>query len=89
MKRGCIGRAKAGNPWGGQVPFGYQVIREPHKAHWEVDPEEAAPVRQIFTLYLNGLSVRDIVRQLTHEGVPTRLDRGRRNGGSKVRVSGI
>jgi site-specific DNA recombinase len=31
MKRGCIGRAKSGNPWGGQVPLGYRVIREPPK----------------------------------------------------------
>lgn len=89
MKRGRIGRAKAGNPWGGQVPLGYRVIREPHKARWEVNPEEAAVVRRIFAMCLNGLSVRDIARQLTQEGVPTRLDRRPGNGGYKARASGI
>jgi site-specific DNA recombinase len=32
-------------------------------------------VRRIFDLYLNGLSMRRIVFQLTKEGVPTKLDR--------------
>jgi site-specific DNA recombinase len=45
MKRGSVGRANAGNTWGGQVPLGYRAIREPHKARWEVDPEEATIVR--------------------------------------------
>jgi site-specific DNA recombinase len=26
MHRGIIGRAKAGNPWGGQVPLGYRAV---------------------------------------------------------------
>jgi site-specific DNA recombinase len=89
MKRGCVGRAKAGHAWGGQVPLGYRAIREPHKARWEVDPEEAAVIRRIFARCLEGLSVRDIARQLTHDGVLTRLDRGRGNGGSKRCASGI
>jgi site-specific DNA recombinase len=65
MKRGRIGRATAGNPWGGQVPLGYRVSRELHKARWDIDPEEAALVRRMFALCLEGLSVRDIARQLT------------------------
>jgi site-specific DNA recombinase len=44
MQRGRRGRAKAGHTWGGQVPLGYRAIREPHKARWEVNPEEAAVV---------------------------------------------
>ena len=59
-ERGRLGRARAGHPWGGQVPLGYRVIREPHKARWEVDDEEAALVRRIFALCLSGQSVRDI-----------------------------
>lgn len=50
MQRGLMGRARAGNPGGGQVPLGYQAIREPHKARWEVDPEEAEGVRRIFAM---------------------------------------
>jgi site-specific DNA recombinase len=69
--RGRIGRAQAGNPWGGQVPLGYRVIREPHKARWEVDPEEDALVRRIFAMCLEGLSVLGIAWQLTTERMPS------------------
>jgi DNA invertase Pin-like site-specific DNA recombinase len=68
--RGRIGRAKAGHPWG-QVPFGYRAIREPHGGRWEVEPEEAAIVRRMFAMCLQGLSTREIARQLTMERVPT------------------
>jgi site-specific DNA recombinase len=78
-QRGRIGRAKAGHPWG-QVPFGYRAIREPHGGRWEIDPEEAAMVRRMFAMCLQGLSTRAIARQLTLERVPTKLDREPKGG---------
>jgi site-specific DNA recombinase len=78
-QRGRIGRAKAGHPWG-QVPFGYRAIREPHGGRWEVDLEQAAIVRRMFAMCLQGLSTREIARQLTMERVPTKLDREPKRG---------
>jgi site-specific DNA recombinase len=81
--RGRLGRAKAGHMWGGAVPLGYTAIREPHKARWEIDEDEAAVVRRIYGLCLQGgLSTRSIARILSEEGVPSCLDR-RRNSGYK------
>src|SRR5207249_1685522 len=81
--------AKAGHTWGGQVPLGYRAIREPHKARWEVDDEEAVVVRQIYALYLSGKSAREIARLLTDERIPTRLDRRQGDGGRKARAVGV
>ena len=78
-QRGRIGRAKAGHPWG-QVPFGYRALREPHGGRWEVDPEEAAIVRRMFAMCLQGLSTREMARQLTLERVPTKRDREPKRG---------
>jgi site-specific DNA recombinase len=80
--RGRVGRAKAGYPWG-QVPFGYRAVRAPHGGRWEVDPEEAAVVRRIFAMCLQGLPTREIARQLTLERVPSKLDRHPKGGKSK------
>jgi site-specific DNA recombinase len=78
-QRGRIGRAMAGHPWG-QVPFGYRAIREPHGGRWEIDPEEAAIVRRMFAMCLEGLSTREIARPLILERVPTKLDREPKGG---------
>ncbi len=71
-RRGSLGRAKAGNPWGGQVPLGYRAVREPHKARWEIVEEEAALVRRIFTMCLSGMSTYAIALQLSRARVLTR-----------------
>lgn len=88
-KRGALGRAKAGYPNGGQVPLGYVYIPEPHRGRWEIDDQEAALVRRIFQMCLEGQPVRAIARQLTAEGIPTRLDRRPSSGGRKRNGSGI
>jgi site-specific DNA recombinase len=87
--RGRIGRVKAGHPHGGHAPLGYQYVSEPHAGHWEIAPEEAALVRRIFTMCLNGMSTRAIARQLTRERVPTRLDRHPTSGGRKTLGPGL
>jgi site-specific DNA recombinase len=81
-RRGRLGRAKAGHPHGGRVPFDYRYVSEPHKGHYEVDEAEAEIVRRIFTMCLSGLTVRSIAKQLTLERVPTAMDRGPRGGGN-------
>jgi len=85
IRRGLTGRAQAGYPGGGQVPLGYTAIREPHKARWEVEPDEAALVRRIYALCLEGWSARRIAGQLSSERIPTRVDRHPQGGGSARR----
>jgi site-specific DNA recombinase len=70
-RRGMVGRIQAGHAWGTGVPLGYRYIPEPHGGRWEVDEDEAALVRRIFTLCLSGLSTRKIATQLTVERIPT------------------
>jgi site-specific DNA recombinase len=74
-KRGAVGRVQAGHPGGGNAPLGYRYIAEPHGGRWEIDPDEAALVRRIFTLSLEGQPVRGIARLLTAERIATPSDR--------------
>lgn len=82
--RGMVGRAKAGYPSGGTVPFGYQRILEKHKGGWEIVEEEAAIVRRIFDMCLQGMTTRGIAKQLTEERVPTKKDRQPKGGNPKT-----
>jgi site-specific DNA recombinase len=74
-RRGTVGRIQAGHPWGGRVPLGYRYVSEPHGGRYEVEEEEAALVRRIYAMCLDGLSLRAIARQLTADGLPTPLER--------------
>jgi site-specific DNA recombinase len=87
--RGMLGRAKAGSPWGGQPALGYRAIREPHKARWEIEEEEAALVRRIFAMCLSGMSTYGITEQLSRERVPTPRERGTSGGRSRRRTPGV
>jgi site-specific DNA recombinase len=89
VNRGMKGRATKGYPNGGQVPLGYRYIMKPHQGHWEIDADEVKLVRRIFAMCLAGVPVRAIARQLTAEGVPTRLDRRPRTGGRKRNGEGV
>jgi site-specific DNA recombinase len=81
--RGRQGRARAGHVPPGRQLLGHRYIKHADKgAHYEVDPEEAALVRHIFTLYLDhGLSQDAIAARLTRERVPTPGER--RPGGPR------
>lgn len=70
-RRGLLGRIRTGYPHGGGVPLGYRYISEPHKGRFEIDDEEAALVRRIFDLYLQGMNLRAIATQFICEGIPT------------------
>lgn len=51
-------------------PFGYK--KDPNdKEKWIVDEEAAATVKEIFDLYIEGLKINDIAKQLTDEGKET------------------
>lgn len=51
-------------------PFGYK--KDPNdKEKWIVDEEAAATVKEIFNLYIGGLKINDIAKQLTDEGKET------------------
>jgi site-specific DNA recombinase len=84
LKRGLIGRVKAGHPNGGAVAFGYRYIKEPHGGRWEIDEDEAAVVRNMFRLCLEGVPTRGIARLFTEERIPTRRDRRPESGGHKA-----
>jgi site-specific DNA recombinase len=86
-QRGRLYRARAGQVWGGEVKPGYRTVREPHRASWEIDEEEAALVQRIFQMALEGMSEWAIAGQLTREHIPTCRDR--RGSGPKRRGVGV
>jgi len=55
-------------------------VPEDHSGKWVINEEEAALVRRIFAMYLDGLDLVQIARQLTLEKIPSKADRlARRN----------
>ena len=70
--RGRTGRARAGHVPPGPPTLGYIYVRHPDKgAHYEIHPEEAALVRRIFGLCVEGRrSLESIAAFLTAEGIP-------------------
>jgi site-specific DNA recombinase len=84
LKPVLTGRAKAGYPNGGNVAFGYRYVKEDHSGRWEIDEEEAAVVRRIFRLCLEGMPTRAIARLLTQERVLSKHDRHPELSGRKA-----
>ena len=67
-----------------RAPFGYRTANrvegsKVERGLREIDPDQAAIVRRIFSLYANGTSAKALAALLTAEGVPTP------NGGSNWR----
>jgi site-specific DNA recombinase len=72
-RRGRLYRARCGEVVCWKVPFGYVRIprRDGVAAHMEIDESKAAVVRKIFDIYTKqGLTVRQIAKQLTLGGTP-------------------
>jgi len=63
-------KASKGGYTGGFVPYGYRLD---DKREYKVFPQEAAVVKRIFKWYAQGEHFPWIARQLTAEGVPTKL----------------
>jgi site-specific DNA recombinase len=69
-RRGRYAKAKAGKWVGaGPAPYGYRRLGEGINARLEIDEENAAVVRRVFSLYLGRVPTQDIARRLTEEGV--------------------
>lgn len=56
-----------GIPWNGTL-LGYRI----EDGQYTVVPGEADTVRRIFSMYLSGLSLETIAKQLNEDGIPTR-----------------
>ena len=73
--RGLRGRVEAGKSGGGNA-YGYTVLRsltesgEVQRGDREINEEEAAVVRRIFSAYADGHSPNRIADQLNREGIP-------------------
>lgn len=79
-RRGMQARAADGLRMGGRL-YGYRPVKgEPGVI--EIDQDQAAIVRRIFSLFLSGDSPRTIAQKLTREGVPG--PRGLRWTGSAI-----
>jgi MYXO-CTERM domain-containing protein len=68
----------------GKVPYGYRCVlenpnvsdRKQSKKRIEIDEKQAAVVRRIFSLYLDGRGVSGIARLLNVEGMPSPKGKG-------------
>ena len=74
-RRGLRGRVEVGKSGGGNA-YGYTVLRhmgedgEIRRGDRQINADEAAIVRRIFTAYADGLSPNRIADQLNREGIP-------------------
>jgi len=73
-KRGKRNKARAGNVFcNGVPPYGYSEATVDGRRTLAIVPEDAAVVREVFNLYLNGdeMGVKAIAAHLTDKRVPT------------------
>ena len=87
LARGRSMKASKGSKPAGICPFGYQYTAD--KKGVEINPDEAATVKRIFSEIQKGNSLQKIADMLNEEGVPTRYsgtERQTKNG--TVTVSG-
>ena len=89
MKRGKMGRAQKGYPEGGIVPLGYRYVKGHKEGRYEIDEGEAALVRRIFQMCLEGMPTTTIAKQLSAERVLTHHDRRYPTGSKKKLAKGI
>lgn len=82
LARGRTVKAKGGDKPAGVCPLGYRYTQD--RKHVEIDPEEAAVVRTIFTEGQKGLSLNKIAAILNGRGITTR--RGKQWSAGNVQV---
>lgn len=63
---GISGRVASGRAWNSHAPYGYRSA----DGHYQIDECEAGWVRQIWSWYASGESVREIRRRLIAAGAP-------------------
>lgn len=69
VKRGMTENALKAKANGVRPPFGYYVDKD---EHYKIDEELAPIVREMFTLYLDGMRVKDIARLMNTRGIKNR-----------------
>ena len=72
-RRGKLYRVKAGEAVFRKVPYGYRRVArgEGGPAHLVIFEPEAVIVRRIFAEYLAGSSIRQVIRRLYQDAIPT------------------
>lgn len=72
LRKGKVSKVEAGAYYGHPVPYGYSVSFDPGTGNKIFTPDEAqaAVVRTIFALYLEGYGAPSIIRELNQLGVP-------------------
>ncbi len=65
IRRGNSESRRKGNLTGGKIPYGYKNVNK--KA--VIDEEEAEVVRYIYAQYANGVYVKDIISNMTEQGI--------------------
>ena len=72
-RRGKLYRVRAGEAIFWKVPYGYRRVArsDTGPARLEVYEPEAVVIRRIFAEYTSGTSLRQIIRHLYEDGVPT------------------
>lgn len=79
IKAVLTNRREQGYHIGSFAPYGYQ--KDPkRKGHLIIDPEAAAVVREIFSLYLQGNGKQVIARILNEQGIPNPTEYKRQHG---------
>lgn len=68
--RGVIRRKQEEGAWINTVPYGY-VITNQKKNMYEIVPDEAEVIKEVFTLYNNGWGYKKIANYLTDKHIPT------------------
>lgn len=75
-RRGKLHKASKGLIVGGRAPYGYRYVNG--SGRYEIVPETARVVRQIFQDVVRGVPLRQVVRELTRREVPRPTAYGRK-----------
>lgn len=67
VKMSLMDNAKKGK-WNGGIVYGYDVL----EGELRINQQEAEVVREIFSLYLEGLGYQRIMKQLNNKDIPTK-----------------
>lgn len=89
--RGHYARAKAGHVVPGRTPaYGYKYVGSDRGGKYEIVPEEAKVVKEIFDWYtVEKIGMTQIARRLTERGLPTKWDTHGLRRGKKRGVWGV
>ena len=70
VKAGMRARANEGEHLTGSVPYGYKKSTTDNK-QWVIDEEAAEVVREIYRLYLSGMTFKQVAEELTRRKIDT------------------